>query len=116
MNLSDNRLDVYSCVSLVRAVANRGSKGYFRRLYLKTQKPILTHEELLGLYETTVSLKVGFSADNLNVVQETKTELLFNNDINADEIERMRNAFVDMVKENKLVAAGEISYIKTVYF
>jgi hypothetical protein len=115
VNLSDNHMDLESCNSLVRAVANRGSKGYFRRLYIKTQQPVLAHEHLIKLYETTSSLAVGFSADNLYAVEETKTELVFNKNSEEEDIQRMRDAFADMVKDNKLVAAGEIAYKKTVF-
>lgn len=116
INLSDNHLDLEACTSLVRAVANRGSKGYFRQLYLKTQCPVLSHEHLLHLYETSSTLAVGFSADNIHAIEETKTELVFNKNSDEGDIQRMRDAFADMVNDNKLVSAGEIAYKKNVLF
>lgn len=116
VNLSDNLIGLEGCIGLIRSVANRGSRGYFRLLYLKTQKPLLTHEQLLKLYETASSLAVGFSADNLNAIEETKSELILNKHSEDGDIKRLRDVFREMVKDNKLVAAGEISYKKTVLF
>ena len=116
VNLSDNHLDIDDCIVLTRSVANRGSKGHFRQLVLKTQRPELSHDSLIKLYEISSSLAVGFSAEKLNVVEDTKSELIFNRNSDENDIARMRTAFTDMVNANKLVAAGEISYKKTVVF
>ncbi len=115
-DLSNNLFDVEACLSILRGVGNRGAKGFLRRIYLKTQQPELKKAELLDLYSAAAGLAVGFSADHLDVVDETKAELQFNKDADESDMKRMRKVFSILAEENKLAEAGETGYKKMVYF
>ena len=115
-NLSNNLLDADSCLSVLRGVGNRGAKGFLRRVYMKAQQPELKKAELLDLYSAAAGLAVGFSADQLDVVDETKAELQFNKDADDSDMKRMRKVFSVLAEENKLAEAGETGYKKMVYF
>lgn len=93
LNLNDNNLDAESCVSIVRAIANKGTKGYLREVWCKHQYPLFTTEECLDIFAVGLMLVgVKVDAESISATQATQMEMM--SGVDMDETENMTRSKV----------------------